>query len=57
MTKHYKLKTKITMKEKINEDASWREILTQLGIGVAMGTAFMLLVCCGDSLCRLISGQ
>ena len=45
------------MKEKINEDASWREILTQLGIGVAMGTAFLLLVCCGDSLCRLISGQ
>ena len=45
------------MKENINEDMSWSEILTQLGIGAAMGTAFLLLVCCGDALARFISGQ
>lgn len=53
----YKSKTKRTMKEKINDDASWKEILIQLGIGAAMGTAFLLLVCCGDALARFISGQ
>lgn len=45
------------MKEKINEDMSLSEILTQLGIGAAMGTAFLLFVCCGDAMARLISGQ
>ena len=45
------------MKEKINEDASWQEILTLLGIGAAMGMAFLLFVCCSDALARLISGQ
>ena len=46
-----------TMKEKINDDVSWRQIFIQLGIGAAMGTAFLLLVCCGDALARFISGQ
>lgn len=45
------------MKEKINEDASWQEILTQLAIGTAMGMAFLMMVCCGDAFCRFISGQ
>lgn len=45
------------MKEKINEDATWGEILTQLGIGAAMAMAFLLLVCCGDAIGRLIGGQ
>ena len=45
------------MKEKIADDVSWKEILIQLGIGAAMGTAFLLFVCCGDALARWISGQ
>ena len=45
------------MKEKINDDVNWKEILIQLGIGAAMGMVFVLFVCCGDALARLVSGQ
>lgn len=41
----------------MNEDASWFEIVMQLGIGAAMGMAFLVLVCCGDAIARIISGQ
>ena len=45
------------MKEKMNEEMSWKEILTQLGIGAAIGMAFLLFVCCSDAFFRFISGQ
>ena len=44
------------MKQKKNE-MSWSEIFTRLGLGALMGIAFLTLVCCGDALARLISGQ
>lgn len=45
------------MKERINEDVTWKEIFLQLGIGAALGSAFLLMVCCGDAISRLLSGQ
>ena len=44
------------MKEKI-EDMSWKDILTQLGMGAAWGMAFLLFVCCSDGFFRWITGQ
>ena len=45
------------MKEKMNEEMSWKEILTQLGMGAAWGTVFLLFVCCSDGFFRWMFGQ
>ena len=45
------------MKETIEYNIGWREILTQIGVGAAFGTAFLFFVCCGDAFCRMLGGQ